>query len=262
MDQFYGIFDSYAEQLAKLPMFPVLQCVHYIIMTLKLRMGEGAVSFAYSHPMSSWVASILTCFAGTFLSNFLLGNSLLSPLTDLEQIAILSVIWYLVFFCPLDLFTKVFMLKPLWIALLVVKEAHRARNILKGVEMSSTLHHDAWLVMIAIIRKGAGSRLLRPVVLFAQGKVDAINEALYPSFVTKLSIVGSVLFIVVQKRMVAFTSAEVLLGITCVGAFLQVLMDLSNTSDPFTYLEKAVAAVLFREPAEKADTSDAKKKKE
>ncbi|PFX32197.1 Trimeric intracellular cation channel type A [Stylophora pistillata] len=253
-------------------------------------MGEGAVSFAYSHPMSSWVASILTCFAGTFLSNFLLGNSLLSPLTDLEQIAILSVIWYLVFFCPLDLFTKVFMLKPLWIALLVVKEAHRARNILKGVEMSSTLHHDAWLVMIAIIRKGksyktlvlhqdnnfclislsilitclvgAGSRLLRPVVLFAQGKVDAINEALYPSFVTKLSIVGSVLFIVVQKRMVAFTSAEVLLGITCVGAFLQVLMDLSNTSDPFTYLEKAVAAVLFREPAEKADTSDAKKKKE
>ena len=74
--------------------------------------------------------------------------------------------------------------------------------------------------------------------------------------------VGSILFIVVQKCMVAFTTAEVLLGITCVGAFLQVLMYLSNTSDPFTYLEKAVAAVLFKEPAEKADTSDAKKKKE
>ena len=80
--------------------------------------------------------------------------------------------------------------------------------------------------------------------------------------VTKLSIVGSILFIVVQKRIVAFTTAEVLLGITCVGAFLQVLMYLSNISDPFTYLEKAVAAVLFKEPAEKADTSDAKKKKE
>lgn len=263
MDQFYEIFDSYAEQLAKLPMLPVLQCIHYIIMNLKLRMGEGALSFAYSHPMSSWVSSILTCFAGTFLTNFLLGNSLLSPLTDLEQIAILSVIWYLVFFCPLDLFTKVFMLKPLWIALLVVKEAHRAKNILKGVEISSTLYHDAWLVMIAVgTAKGAGSRLLRPVVMFAQGKVDAVNEALYPSFVTKLSIVGSILFIVVQKRIVAFTTAEVLLGITCVGAFLQVLMYLSNTSDPFTYLEKAVAAVLFKEPAEKADTSDAKKKKE
>ena len=87
-------------------------------------------------------------------------------------------------------------------------------------------------------------------------------QVLISSSVTKLSIVGSILFIVVQKCMVAFTTAEVLLGITCVGAFLQVLMYLSNTSDPFTYLEKAVAAVLFREPAEKADTSDAKKKKE
>ena len=28
---------------------------------------------------------------------------------------------------------------------------------------------------------GAGSRLVRPVVKFVQGKVETINEALYPS---------------------------------------------------------------------------------
>ncbi|KAJ7330640.1 Trimeric intracellular cation channel type B [Desmophyllum pertusum] len=263
MDQFYDVFNLYAEQFAKIPMFPVLQCVHYTIMNLKLRMGEGSMSFAYKHPMSSWISSIISCFAGTILANFLLGNSLVLPLLDVQQIAILSVIWYLVFFCPLDLFTKIFMLKPFWITLLILKEAHRAKNILKGVEMSSPHYPDAWLVIIAIgTAKGAGSRLLRPVVKFVQGKVETINEALYPSFVTKLSIVGSVLFIVVQKRMVAFTSAEVLLAIACVGSFLQVLMYLCNTSDPFTHLERAVAAVLFREPTEKANTSDSKKKKE
>ena len=80
--------------------------------------------------------------------------------------------------------------------------------------------------------------------------------------ITKLSVVGSALFIVVHKRMVEFTTAEVLLSIACVGSFLQVLMYLSNASDPFTHLEKAVAAVLFREPSEKANTSDSKKKKE
>lgn len=80
--------------------------------------------------------------------------------------------------------------------------------------------------------------------------------------VTKLSIVGSILFILVQKHMVEFTTAEVLLIIACVGSFLQVLMYLSNTSDPFTYLERGVAAVLFREPTKKADTSESKKKKE
>lgn len=263
MDQFREIFDLYAEQFAKIPMFPVLQCVHYTIMTLKLRMAEGSVSFAYSHPMSSWVSSILTCFAGTILANFLLGNSLILPLLDTQQIAIISAIWYLVFFCPLDLFTKFFMLKPFWIVLLVLKEAHRARNILKGVEMAALLYSDGWLVMIAIgTAKGAGSRLIRPVVKFVQGKVEAINEALYPSFVTKLSIVGSILFIVVQKRSVELSTAEVLLIIACVGSFLQVLMYLSNANDPFTYLEKGVAAVFFREPTEKANTSDSKKKKE
>ena len=53
----------------------------------------GSVSFAYSHPMSSWVSSILTCFAGTILANFLLGNSLILPLLDTQQIAIMSAIW-------------------------------------------------------------------------------------------------------------------------------------------------------------------------
>ena len=36
------------------------------------------------------------------------------------------------------------------IVLLVLKEAHRARNVLKGVEMAASLYSDAWLVMIAI----------------------------------------------------------------------------------------------------------------
>ena len=80
--------------------------------------------------------------------------------------------------------------------------------------------------------------------------------------VTKLSIVGSILFIVVQKRIVELSTAEVLLIIACVGSFLQVLIYLSNTNDPFTYLEKGIAAVFFREPTEKANASDSKKNKE
>ena len=66
----------------------------------------------------------------------------------------------------------------------------------------------------------------------------------------------------VRKGMLDFSTPEVLLLIACVGSVLQVVMFLSNTSDPFTHVEKAVAAVLFREPTEKANTSDSKKKKE
>ena len=103
--------------------------------------------------------------------------------------------------------------------------------------------------------------LLRTGQLLTTGQLSILCLSFYFS-VTKLSIVGSILFILVQKHMVDFTTAEVLLITACVGSFLQVLMYLSNTSDPFTYLERGVAAVLFREPTKKADTSDRKKKKE
>ena len=62
--------------------------------------------------------------------------------------------------------------------------------------------------------------------------------------------------------MLHFSTSEVLLCIACIGSVLQVVMYLTSAGDPFVYLEKAVAAVLFRKPKEKANTSDSKKKKE
>ena len=41
MDQFPDIFRFYADHFAKIPMFPVLQCVHLTIMNLKLRLEGG-----------------------------------------------------------------------------------------------------------------------------------------------------------------------------------------------------------------------------
>lgn len=84
----------------------------------------------------------------------------------------------------------------------------------------------------------------------------------FHSSITKLSIVGSTFIIMAQKGMLHFSTSEVLLCIACIGSVLQVVMYLTSAGDPFVYLEKAVAAVLFREPKEKANTSDSKKKKE
>ena len=80
--------------------------------------------------------------------------------------------------------------------------------------------------------------------------------------VSKLSIVGSALFIMVHKRVIALSLSEVLAGVAAAGSVMQVLMYLSNAGDPFTHLEKGVAALLFREPSEKANTANNKTKKE
>ena len=44
MDQFYSVFKSYATHFAEIPLFPLLQCVHFTIVNLKLRMEEGKSS--------------------------------------------------------------------------------------------------------------------------------------------------------------------------------------------------------------------------
>lgn len=48
MDQFYDLFKFYAWQFANIPMFPVLQCAHYTIMCLKLRMEAGKLVQIYT----------------------------------------------------------------------------------------------------------------------------------------------------------------------------------------------------------------------
>ena len=48
MDQFYDVFKFYAGQFANIPMFPVLQCAHYTIMCLKLRMEAGKLVQIYT----------------------------------------------------------------------------------------------------------------------------------------------------------------------------------------------------------------------
>ena len=47
MDQFYDGFKFYAGQFANIPMFPVLQCAHYTIMCLKLRMEAGKCKYTH-----------------------------------------------------------------------------------------------------------------------------------------------------------------------------------------------------------------------
>ena len=60
MDQFYDGFKFYAEQFANIPMFPVLQCAHYTIMCLKLRMEAG--KFVQIYTLRSTIVQCIVIF--------------------------------------------------------------------------------------------------------------------------------------------------------------------------------------------------------
>jgi hypothetical protein len=55
--------------------------------------GAQVVSFQRKHPFSSWVASMLVCFAGSLIANALLGEPIATPFKDHTQLVTASIVW-------------------------------------------------------------------------------------------------------------------------------------------------------------------------
>ncbi|EDO31306.1 predicted protein [Nematostella vectensis] len=263
MDSIYPLFQEWSARFVQIPMFPVLQCVHFTIVSLKLRMKLGT-GFAQSNPLACWISAVISNFAGSFLISFFLGLPMVLPLKDVRAVAAMTTIWYLVFYCPFDIFNKFFMLQPAWLSLVVLKEAHRAKAILGGVSMG--LEHyptDLLVVVLVGIFKGAGALLVQPVAAVVQGSLDVTShEALKPSFTTKASIVASILYTLVLKGIISISTECLCFGVFLVFALIKVSLHVMDAQDPFLHVEKALSPFCFGSPKETASTSDSKKKKE
>ena len=54
----------------------------------------GSVAFSRKHPLACWVSSMLMCFATSIVSNFLVGESLVIPLKNHQEIIVATAVWY------------------------------------------------------------------------------------------------------------------------------------------------------------------------
>uniref|UniRef100_A0A915C9Q4 Uncharacterized protein n=1 Tax=Parascaris univalens TaxID=6257 RepID=A0A915C9Q4_PARUN len=104
-----------ANRVQRLKMFPYFDIAHYILMTIAVRddLASGAAIFSRKHPLSCWLSSMLMCFAGSFLANFLLGEPVIAPFKRHDDILVATAIWYLVFYSPFDIVYKTSKFYPL-----------------------------------------------------------------------------------------------------------------------------------------------------
>lgn len=68
---------------------------------------SGAQSFSRKHPLSCWLSTILVIFAGGILCNALLGEPMLAPLKNSQQLLIATVVW-LVCNSELNMFDRLY----------------------------------------------------------------------------------------------------------------------------------------------------------
>ncbi|XP_018603853.1 trimeric intracellular cation channel type B isoform X2 [Scleropages formosus] len=205
---------------------------------------------------------MLYCFGGAILSGMLLAEAPVAPLSNNTNMLLATLAWYLVFYCPHDLFYRCAAILPVRLVLSAMKEVTRTWKVLGGVVQAQKKYQNGLLVMVATgWAKGAGGGLISNFEQLVRGVwKPETNELLKMSYPTKVTLIGAVLFALQQNRYLPLEQHQLMSLYTGFLVITKVRMLLTGASYPFVFLETALYRVLFA--AQLTDTTSTDKSKE
>ncbi|XP_043952471.1 trimeric intracellular cation channel type B [Gambusia affinis] len=188
--------DELSDGLVDLPLYPYFEIAHYIVSVLALREEPGARVLSRTSPLTCWFSSMLNCFGGALLTAILLAQPPIQLFINSDDILLASVIWYLIFYSPLDGVYRFTAMLPIKVVLSVMKEVTRSKKILSGITLAKSKYQDNLPIMISIAwAKGAGGGLLSSFDQFVRGIwIPEKNELIRMSYATRITLIGAVLF--------------------------------------------------------------------
>ncbi|XP_033636462.1 trimeric intracellular cation channel type 1B.2-like [Asterias rubens] len=268
---YYDTVVSYADLYDTIPMYPLFELSHYILMILAVRSDfrNGSKHLAQTNPLVCWFCSMLSSFAGTFMANFLLGQPILAPFSNQFNIGLATAVWYLIFYCPGDIFFTIVSSFPAQLVFIPLKEVLRMRKIAAGVAQAAIVYPSSFLVMLIIgTVKGTGSLQMRNIERLLRGSTGpSSNQLTTPSITMKAAIIISLLMVL--QRYAILPIPLVLLQLCCMMVLTTVKLSmLFGMRDPFEPVEGVLRPVLFgKKPkesgaAKKAKETENKNKKE
>ncbi|XP_067168923.1 trimeric intracellular cation channel type A isoform X2 [Apteryx mantelli] len=234
-----------AAAFAALPVFPLFDLAYFIVSVLYLKYEPGAVEMSRRSPFASWLCAMLHCFGSYILADLLLGESPLHYFSNNSSVVLATAVWYLIFFCPMDLFYKCVSFLPLKLVFVAMKEVVRVRKIAAGVHHA---HHHGWFVMMATgWVKGSGVALMSNFEQLLRGVwKPETNEILHMSFPTKASLYGTLLFTLQQTRWLPISEANLIFFFTMFMIVCKVFMTATHShASPFAPVEDFICPVFF-----------------
>ncbi|KAG8595399.1 hypothetical protein GDO81_001513 [Engystomops pustulosus] len=194
---------------------------------------------------------MLCCFGGGILSSLLLAEPPAAVLSNSTNIIYATIVWYMVYYFPLDLFYRCFCFLPLRIIASAMKEVTRTWKIVGGVTQAQSRFKDALLVMVANgWAKAAGGGLISNFEQLVRGvwKPES-NELLKMSYPVKISLVGSILFTLQQIELLPLERHHLMFIYTMFLITTKVGMMLTRSSvSPFQPAEEFIGHFLFGLP--------------
>ncbi|KAK2872201.1 hypothetical protein Q8A67_022098 [Cirrhinus molitorella] len=237
--------------LSNLSMFPYFDMAHYIISVMSLREQPGALEVSQRSPFACWFSSMLYCFGGAVLSALMMADAPVAPLSNTTNLLIASLMWYLVFYCPLDAVYSVGSVLPVRLVLTAMKEVTRTWKVLGGVTQAGKKYKDGLFVMIAVgWAKGAGGGLMSNFEQLVRGVwKPETNELLKMSYPTKVTLLGAVVFSLQQCRFLPIQTHHLIFIYTLfIVTNKTQMMLLGSSSYPFSAVETLVYKTLFVRP--------------
>nr|XP_034973054.1 trimeric intracellular cation channel type A [Zootoca vivipara] len=139
-----------AAAFARLPVFPVFDLGYFVVSILYLKYEKGAVELSRQSPFASWVCAMLYCFGSYILADLLLGEAPVDYFSNNASVLLATAVWYLTFYCPLNIFYKCVSFLPVKLVFVAMKEVVRVRKIAAGVHHAHHQYHNGWLVMVIV----------------------------------------------------------------------------------------------------------------
>jgi len=239
---------EFAQYFSKMGMFPVFDVAYYIVSILYLKYEPGAVEVSKRSPVASWLCAMLYCFGSYILADIMLGVCPLDYFQHNSHILLASAVWYLIFFCPLNLFYKCVAFLPVKLVLVALKEVVRARKIAAGVHHAHHAYHHGFLIMVIVgYVKGSGVALMSNFEQLLRGVwKPETNEILNMSFPTKASLYGAILFTLQEAHVLPVAKSTLICLFTLFMATSKIVMTARHShGSPFALVESWVCHLLF-----------------
>jgi hypothetical protein len=188
--------------VSKLKMYPYFDVSNYILMCMMVRedgpqAATDSQALSRKHPLSCWLSSMLMCFASVIMTNWILGEALVTPFMNHRDLLTATAVWYAINYSPFDIVYKFCKFLPIKVIIYCLKEVQRASKVHHGVHLAAKIYPDAYIIICAVgILKGAGYYYMRIFERLVRGTwIPTSNEILHPTLATKGCLIASILFI-------------------------------------------------------------------
>nr|CAH8871530.1 unnamed protein product [Trichobilharzia regenti] len=255
------IFDDVASSIFRLKMYPYFDIANYILMSIAVKEDTpqsgflpfdffnllGSVSFSRRHPFSCWLATMLMCFGGAILSNFICGSPLFECFDDTTSVLTATIVWYLINYLPFDLLYRLCKVLPVRLLVCSLKEVQRAKKIFIGVHHGLHMFPNSPVMCVLLgLLKGAGYCEMKLIQRLVRGVwLPASNEFLHPTFTTKISLLAAMAYYSHHLELIPLPENQLFLVIMGLFVYLRITMILLGLKDPFVPFENAVCKIMF-----------------